>query len=65
MVKNQTKPKQHPEAKLYLFENYSLSSSTLSAKNSKRYSKQYKKQVYLFKWGYVFNDNENETKNKK
>ena len=35
----QAKAKQHPEAELLLFENYSLSSSTLSYKNNKRYSK--------------------------
>ena len=30
--------KQHPEAELSLFKNYSLSSSTLSSKNNTRYS---------------------------
>ena len=31
LVKNQTKSKQHPEAELSLFENYSRSSSALSS----------------------------------
>ena len=35
--KNQAKAKQHPEAELLLFENYSLSSPTLSSKNNRRY----------------------------
>ena len=39
LVKNQAKAKQHSEAKLLLFENYLLFSSTLSSKNNKRYSK--------------------------
>ena len=38
-VKNQAKAKQDPEAELFLFENYSLSSSTLPSKNKKRYSR--------------------------
>ena len=37
--KNQAKAKQHPEDELLLFKNYSLSSSTLSSKNKRRYSK--------------------------
>ena len=41
--KNQAKAKQHPEAELLLFENYSLLSSKLSSKNSRRYSKKYTK----------------------
>ena len=32
---NQAEAKQHPEAELLLFENYSLSSSTLSSKNNR------------------------------
>ena len=38
LAKNQSKAKQHPEVELLLFENYSLSSSTLSYKNNRRYS---------------------------
>ena len=34
-AKNQTKAKQHPEPELWLFENYSLSSSTLSCKSNR------------------------------
>ena len=37
--KNQAKPTQHPETELLLFDNYSLSSPTLSSKNNWRYSK--------------------------
>ena len=33
LVKNQAKAKQHSEAELLLFENYSLSLTTLSSKN--------------------------------
>ena len=32
LAKNQANAKQHPETELFLFENYSLSSSTLSSK---------------------------------
>ena len=41
LAKNQAKYKQHAEAKLLLFENYLLSSSVLSSKNNRRYSKKY------------------------
>ena len=34
-AKNQANAKQHPEAELLLFGNYSYSSSTLSSKNSR------------------------------
>ena len=55
-----------PEAELSLFWNYSLSSSTLSSKNNRRYSKKMcKKQVRLFWWRYMINDIENETKNER
>ena len=40
--KNQTKVKQHPEPELLLFDNYSFSSSTLSSKNNRGYSKNVK-----------------------
>ena len=39
LAKNQANAKQHPEAELCLFENYSHSSSTLLPKNNKTYSK--------------------------
>ena len=38
LAKNQAKAKQHSEAELLLFENYSHSSSTLSSKTNKRFS---------------------------
>ena len=64
LVKNQAKAKQHPETELLALENYSLFSSMLSSKNNSRYSKKCtKKQVRLFKRGYMINDNENEDKN--
>ena len=63
LTKNQAKSKQHPEAKLLLFENYSLSSSILSSKNNWRFSKMYKKQVRLFKRGYMSNHIEHEAEN--
>ena len=37
LAKNQAKAKQHPEAELLLFENFSLSSSTLSSENNRRH----------------------------
>ena len=46
--KNQAKAKQHPEAELLLFENYSLSSSTLSSKNRRKYSKKSAKNKYVY-----------------
>ena len=48
-----------------VFENYLLSSSSLSFKNNTRYSKKCtKKQVRLFKWGYIINGNEKKLKTK-
>ena len=58
LVKNQAYAKQHPEAELWLFENYSHSSSTLSSKNNRTYCKKYVKELYL--WDYTINHNENE-----
>ena len=47
--KKWAKAKQHPEAELLLSESYLLSSSTLSSKNNRAYSKKCaKKQVCLF-----------------
>ena len=64
MAKNQAKAKPHSQAKLLLFQNYSLFSFTLSPKNTRRYSKKLcRKQVCLFKWGNMINDNENEAEN--
>ena len=39
LAKNQANAKQHPDAKLLLYENHSHSSSTLSPKNNRTYSK--------------------------
>ena len=39
LAKNQVKAKRQPEAELFVFENYSFSSSTLSYENSKKHSK--------------------------
>ena len=39
LAKNQAKAKQHPQAELLLYDNYLLSSCTLSSKNSRRFSK--------------------------
>ena len=50
LAKNQANIKQHPKVELWLFENYSHSSSTLSSKNNSTYSKKYSKE----------NENENE-----
>ena len=43
LAKNQVKPKQHHKSELLLFENFSLSSSTLPSKNNWRYSKKFTK----------------------
>ena len=51
-----------PEAKFSLFENYSLSSSTLSSKNNKWYSKKFTKNKCI---RYMINGNENEVENGK
>ena len=45
--KNQAKAKRHSKAELLLFENYSLSSSTLSSKSNRRYSKRCTKNKYV------------------
>ena len=39
LAKNEANAKQHPEAELLLFENYSHCSSTLSSKSNRTYSK--------------------------
>ena len=45
LAKNQANAKEHPEAELWLFENYSYSSSTLSSKNDRTYSKKMSKRT--------------------
>ena len=47
--KNQPKAEQYPEAELLLFENYPLSSSKLSSKNNRRYSKKCIKKNCVFR----------------
>ena len=44
-VKNWVNAKQHPEAKLLLFENYTLSSSTWSFKNNRTYFNKIRKRT--------------------
>ena len=46
-IGKKSKAKQHPEAELLLFENYSLSSSTLSSNNNRRYSEKCAKIEYV------------------
>ena len=61
MAKNRAKAKQDAEARLLLLENYMVSSSTLSSKDNRRYSKKCaKKQVCLFKSEYMIDGAENE-----
>ena len=49
LAKNQANAKQHPDVELLLFENYSHSSSTLSSKNDRTYSKKKaKEQMCLY-----------------
>ena len=59
MAKSQTKVKQHPEAKLLLFGHYLLSSSLLSSKSNRRYSK------ICTKTSVSVDDNENEAEKEK
>ena len=47
LAKNQANAKQHPEAELLLFENYSHFSSTLSSKNNRTDSKKCTKNKYV------------------
>ena len=47
LLKNQAKAKQHPDAELSLFENYSLFSFTLSSRNNMRYTKNVQKKKYV------------------
>ena len=63
LTKNQANAKQHPEAKLLLFENYSYSSSKLSCKNKKICCKKTKEQVCLYLRDYMINHNESEDEN--
>ena len=66
LAKNQASAKQYPEAELLLFENYSHSSSMLSSKNRRIYSKKLaKEQVGLYSWDYEINHHENEDENEK
>ena len=48
LTKNQAKSKQHLEAQLLIFENYSLSLCKLLSKNSRKYSKKYTKNKCVF-----------------
>ena len=48
MIKIQSKAKQHAEAELLQLENYVVSSSTLSSKDSRRYSKKCAKKKYVY-----------------
>ena len=53
MAKNQANAEQHPEAELFLYENYSYSSSKLSSKNNKIFIKKAKNQVCLYLRDYM------------
>ena len=65
MAKN-SNAKQHHEAEFLLFENYSHTSSSLSFKNKRIYSKKYaKEQVYLYSWDYRTNHKKHEDETEK
>ena len=49
MAKSSANAEQYLEAELSLFDNYSFSSSTLSPKNNRRYSKKWR--YMIKKWG--------------
>ena len=51
--KKQAKAKQHVEAEFLLLENYVHSSSTLSSKDNKRYSKKCAKNKYVYLNGVI------------
>ena len=59
LAENIARAKQQPEAELMLFENYTLSSSTLSSQNNKAYFKRREKSMCLcfkenkWKWKWV------------
>ena len=62
LTKNQAYAKQHPEAELLLFENYSHS----SCENNRAYSrKQAKEQMCLNSWDYTIYHHESEDENEK
>ena len=66
MARNPAKARQHLEVELLLFENYSLSSYTLSSKNNRRYSKKmYRKQIRLLNRSHMISENESEDENEK
>ena len=69
MAKRKAGAKQHPEAKLLLFENYSHCLSTLSSKIKRTkeigWKNQAKEQVCLCSWDYTINHNEIENENEK
>ena len=60
---NQANAKQHPEAELLLFENYSSASSALWAKNNAYFLKNL--QVCSFKWDLIINYNEHKIEHEK
>ena len=62
-AKNQTNVKQHREAELLLFQNYTF---FIHAENNRTYSKQMsKQQMCLYSWDYAINHCENEDENEK
>ena len=64
MAKNQANAKQHPEAELLLFENYSHSLSTLSSKNNRTHSEKKAKEQMCLNSEIIQLINENEDENK-
>ena len=66
LAKNQANAKQHHETDLFLFENYSYSSSTLSSKNNKTCTtKQVKWHKCRYSRDYTISHNENGYENEK
>ena len=62
LAKNQAKAKQHPAAKLIIFESHSLSLSCLLFENNRTYSKNVQKTSMSVLINYMINYSENETK---
>ena len=66
MANNQPNAKQHPDAELFIFENYLLFSYTSLSKNKETYSKRWaKEQACFYSEDYTINHNENEDENEK
>ena len=66
LAKSQANAKPHPEAELYLIDNYLNSLCTLSSKNTGHFLKNKKKSKRdIYSWGQTVNHNENADESEK